>query len=67
MVSAGMPVMPAAHSGVYSATRAAQSSKPTVQLATYSASYLFWEMSTFAMARMSARSVPGLMGTHSSA
>ena len=67
MVVAGMPVIFSAHSGVQSASDAAQSSKPTALSATYCLSYRPRVTNTFDMASRKAKSVPGLMGTHSSA
>ncbi len=67
MVAAGMPVTFSAHSGAYSGSTAAHSSKPAPFSATYSLSYSPRVTSTLDMASTSARSVPGLMGTHSSA
>ena len=65
IVSAGMPVIGAAHSGVYCCTSCASSSKPTVYCSTNAWSYSSSPMMTFSSARWKARSVPGLMGSHS--
>ena len=67
MVTAGTPVTLSAHSGVYCGRTAAHSSKPVALAATNSWSYRPRLTSTLDMASTSARSVPGLMGTHSSA
>ena len=65
MVSAGTSQTPSAHSGVYSATWAANSGKPVQDCSTNSWSYKSRVTSTFAMPSRSAMSQPGLMGTQS--
>ena len=65
MVSAGTSQMPSAHAGVYSATWAANSGKPTVNCSMNSWSYKSFVTSTLAMPSRRAMSVPGLMGTQS--
>ena len=67
MSAAFRPVMPAAHSGVYCPRVAAHSSKPVACSDTNFSSYRPRSTSTWLMASTSARSVPGLMGSHSSA
>jgi len=54
-----MPVLVAAHSGVYSTTAAASCSKPSVYCLTKSWSYSFSAIITWSIARAKARSVPG--------
>ena len=67
MRSAGTSQIFSAQEGVYCLTSAANSSKPVVFCSTNSWSYRSSSMSTFAMPSKSAMSVPGVMGTQSSA
>ena len=65
IVAAGMPVMPAAQSGVRVATSARSVSKPTVQRARKSWSIRSSAISTCAIASIIAVSVLGRIGSHS--
>ena len=67
MSLAGISVSFSAHSGVYCFTCSVSRSKPMVLAATNSWLWRFSLMITWIIARMNARSVPGLMGYHSSA